>query len=194
MPSPMVEFDHAVIRVNDLIVAERFYRDVFSGIYGPELVNVEHTSTCTVEELLHLSARGGPGTRRAEIEREKFGRDREERDPTARIAGTPQGTVHIGEALIPLFLARRHDQEPPPEQMRGQPRHSFPASPEQMEKAIAVLRSHRVPFEGPVDHPEPALVAQSIYFKDPSSNFLEICIPRDPEAYPSNEALPTHVD
>ena len=179
MASPMVEFDHAVIRVNDLIVAERFYRDVFSGIYGPELVNVEHTSTCTVEELLHLSARGGPGTRRAEIEREKFGRDREERDPTARIAGTPQGTVHIGEALIPLFLARRHDQEPPPEQM---------------EKAIEVLRTNRVAFEGPVDHPEPALVARSIYFKDPSSNFLEICVPRDPEAYPSNEALPTHAD
>lgn len=179
MASPMIEYDHAVIRVDDLILAERFYGEVFGAIFG-DAVTVEHTSTCTVEEVIELGRRGGPGTRRAAIEQERFGATRSEADEAAaRIPGMPQGTVHIGEALIPLFLARKHYQEPPPEQLRGSPRHAFPATPEQFEKGLEVLRQHKVPFEGPVEYAAPCPVAKAIYFKDTASNFLELCVPRE---------------
>ena len=88
-------------------------------------------------------------------------------------------TELVGGALIPMFLARRHEQEPPPEQLRGSPRHAFPVTEQQMTKAIELLKKHDVDFEGPVDHPEVALVKRSLYFKDPSSNFLELCVPRE---------------
>lgn len=181
MPNPMIEYDHAVIRCNDLKLAERFYRDVFAEIYGPDQVEIDHRSTSTTEEFLHTLRTGGTGWRsqQADVARGvSRGEDTDQRG--FRVVGaTPQGSVKIGGALIPLFLARRHEQEPPPEQLRGTPRHAFPVSAEQLEKAMEVLRTLDVDFEGPVAHPPPSPAAQSIYFKDPSSNFLELCVLRD---------------
>ena len=45
-------------------------------------------------------------------------------------------------------------------------------------KLDEVFRKHKVGFEGPVEHPAPSPVARSLYFKDPSSNFLELSVPR----------------
>ena len=177
--NPMIEYDHAVIRVNDQILAERFYRQVFGAIYGDELVRVEHRSMSTTEEYLHTAHTGGTGARAAEADRQRGVSRREAAAEGVRVVGVPQGSVQIGGALLPLFLARRHEQEPPPEQLRGTPRHAFPVTAEQMEKAIDLLRRHEVDFEGPVDHPAPCPAVRSIYFKDPSSNFLELCVARE---------------
>jgi hypothetical protein len=51
-----------------------------------------------------------------------------------------------------------------------------------MQRAIEVLGRSRIPYEGPVEHLAPCPVASSLYFKDPSSNFLELCCPRDMES------------
>ncbi len=175
----MIEFDHAVIRVNDFILAEQFYRRIFGGLYGDELVRVEHRSMNATEEYVHTARTGGTGARAAAAD-EARGIETEapSRNTDVRLAGVGQGSVQIGSALIPMFLARRHEQEPPPEQLRGSPRHAFPVSEQQMEQAVELLRKYDIDFEGPVDHPDYALVRRSLYFKDPSSNFLELCIPR----------------
>lgn len=183
MANPMIEYDHAVIRANDLKLAERFYRDVFTEIFGSDQVEVDHRSTVTTEEYLHTVRTGGTGWRVQQAD-QKQGIDRGHEDTDGKrgfvvVGAAPQGSVKIGGALIPIFLARRHEQEPPPEQLRGTPRHAFPVTQEQLEKAMDVLRKHDVEFEGPVDHGPPSPAARSIYFKDPSSNFLELCVPRD---------------
>ena len=94
----------------------------------------------------------------------------------------PHGGVTLGKTLLPLFLYSDHVQWPPPEQLVGTPRIAITVTPEQMDKAVEVFRSHKVPFEGPVQHPVPAPLASSLYFKDPSSNFLELCCPRSEQA------------
>lgn len=181
MGNPMIEFDHAVIRTNDHRLAERFYRNVFPLIYGDDQVTVEiRPGLTSTEQYLHAARTGGTGARADEAD-EKRGvnrRGREAKNPNVRVVGIPQGALKVGGALMPWFLARQHEQEPPPEQLRGTPRHAFPVTPQQLEKAIEVLRQHEVEFEGPVHHPAPCPVATSIYFKDPSSNFLELCVPR----------------
>ena len=44
---------------------------------------------------------------------------------------------------------------------------------------VAALTRNNVGFEGPVDHPQQGPFGQSIYFKDPSGNFLEFLWRRD---------------
>jgi len=179
MHNPMIEFDHAVIRVNDFMLAEQFYRQIFGGIYGDDLVRVEHRSMNSTEEYVHTAQTGGTGARAAEADQAR-GIETEDRprNSNVRLVGVGQGSVQIGGALIPMFLARRHEQEPPPEQLRGSPRHAFPVTEQQMEKAIELLKKYDVDFEGPVQHPDYALVERSLYFRDASSNFLELCTPR----------------
>jgi len=179
MSNPMIEFDHAVIRVNDFILAERFYREIFGSLYGDDQVHVEHRSMNSVEEYVHTARTGGTGARAEAADRRRGVENDDPRPPgSVRLAGVGQGSVQIGGALIPMFLARRHEQEPPPEQLRGSPRHAFPVTDAQLAQAVELLRAHDVDFEGPVEHPAAAPIARSLYFKDPSSNFLELCVPR----------------
>ncbi len=183
--NPMIEYDHAVIRCNDLKVAERFYGRVFSEIYGADQVEIDHRATDPTEAYLHTMTTGGTGWRvqqadtKQGINRHGDGTNGQD----VRVVGAnAQGSVKIGGALMPIFLARRHEQEPPPEQLRGTPRHAFPATEEQLAKAMEVLRKYDVDFQGPVEYPAPSPTRKSIYFKDPSSNFLELAVPREAEA------------
>ncbi|HZT08877.1 MAG TPA: VOC family protein [Chloroflexota bacterium] len=155
-----LEIDHTVLAVNDLILAERFYCDVLGEIFG--YGRIEDRSGLTTDEII----RGK--------------RLREMRGTTGSgnvIA--PHSSVRVGETLIPLFLYQEHVQEPPPEQMRGTPRIALTVSTDELERAIDVLSRCDIPFEGPVEHPAPCPVAQSIYLKDPSSNFIELACPRE---------------
>ncbi len=162
----IIEFDHSTIRVNDLILAERFYSVVLGEILGGY---VEDRSGLTTDELLRFKRLA---TVMAERERSAG------REPGGPRVSAPHSTVQVGGALVPMFLLTEHVQEPPPEQLRGTPRQAFGVTSEQMEQASEVLKRHKVPFEGPVEHAPPCPVARSIYFKDPSSNFLELCCPR----------------
>jgi hypothetical protein len=86
--------------------------------------------------------------------------------------------VRLGQAVIPFSIYQTHVQEPPPEQLRGLPRLAFHVTTEQIDTAVEVLGRYRVPFEGPLEYPAPCLIARALYFKDPSSNFLELSCPR----------------
>jgi catechol-2,3-dioxygenase len=162
----IIEFDHSTLRVDDLVLAERFYSVVLGEILGGR---VEDRSGLTTDELIRFK-------RLASVmaERERSAG----REPSGPRVSAPHSTVQVGGALVPMFLYTEHVQDPPPEQLRGTPRKAFGVTPEQMERAVEVLTRHRVPFEGPVEHAPPCPIARSIYFKDPASNFLELCCPR----------------
>jgi hypothetical protein len=97
--------------------------------------------------------------------------------PAPRVPAA-HSSVKLGQTVVALFLHQTHVQEPPPEQLRGIPRLAFQVTPQQFEQAVEVFRRRKVAFEGPVEHPAPSRVARSLYFKDPSSNFLELCCGR----------------
>ena len=156
-----LEFDHSVLAVNDLILAERFYSEVLGEILGEGYI--EDRAMLTTDEVL----------------RGKALRERMEQRQGSGYVMAPHSTVKVGIAVLPLFLHQDHAQEPPPEQMKGTPRLAFTVTPEQIEKAMEVLRRRKVAFEGPVEHAPPCPTARSLYFKDPSSNFLELSCPRE---------------
>ena len=155
------EFDHCVINVNDIPLALHFYANVLGEILGD--AEITDTSFMSLEEVLYAKAQS---SKRAELQ------------PIAGSLPTPHTGVKFGEALLPIFLHQEHVQEPPPEQLLGTPRLALPVSPEQMAKAVEVLRRHGIAFQGPVEYPPPCPAERSLYFKDPSSNFLELSVPR----------------
>ena len=154
----ITRFGHYAFAVYDLILAERFYSEILGQIVGKARVTTRSRST--TEQFLTESPRLGS-------------------HPRTSLSGVR--LYGEGETTLPLFLHFEHSQEPPPEQMIGTPRIAITVSREQMEKAVEVFRSYKVPFEGPVDHAPPSPIASSLYTKDPSSNFLELCCPRNEE-------------
>jgi catechol-2,3-dioxygenase len=163
------EFDHSTTRVDDLVLAERFYSEILGELVGSGYV--EDRSGLTTDELLRFKRLI---TVMEERERRAGNASRGPRVPA------PHSTVVVGAAVVPMFLLTEHVQEPPPEQLRGTPRMAFGVTPEQMDRAVDVLRGHKIPFEGPVEHAPPCPAARSLYFKDPSGNFLELTCPRNP--------------
>ena len=87
----------------------------------------------------------------------------------------------LGDYLFAVALAPDFMPMPPEDQLKGALgiRHAFTVAREKFESMIEGLNSKGVPFEGPVDHPDNGPFGQSIYFKDPSGNFLEILWRRD---------------
>jgi catechol 2,3-dioxygenase-like lactoylglutathione lyase family enzyme len=157
------ELDHSAIAVNDLILAERFYAEILGEILGGEITM---RTPQTTEEVL----------RRFKTLREGKNANRE--TELVYRGATPHSSVRVGKAIIPFSLYQTHVQEPPPEQLRGTPRLAFHVTSEQVDQAVEVFRRHSIAFEGPVEHPAPSVIARSLYFKDPSSNFLELCCAR----------------
>lgn len=160
------EFDHSVIAVNDLLLAQRFYDQVLGEIVGSS--SVEPPTHMTTEEIIRAG-------RLREVMAERDADRPGGQDRGFRVSA-PHGGVKVGEALIPMFLYTEHVQEPPPEQLKGTPRLALHVSDEQLDRAQEVFRRHKVPYQGPVEHAPPAPISRSVYFKDPSSNFLELCV------------------
>jgi extradiol dioxygenase family protein len=95
------------------------------------------------------------------------------------------GSVILEDYLLALVVPRDFMPMPAPEQERGAHgfRHAFRVSRGRFGEIINQLKRRDVPFEGPVEHPEKGPLGQSIYFKDPSGNFLEIVWRRDEDAH-----------
>jgi catechol-2,3-dioxygenase len=70
---------------------------------------------------------------------------------------------------------------PPPDAHRGTNgfRHAFRVRRETFPEVVERLKARGVPFEGPVTHPEQGPLGESVYFKDPGGNFIEVCWRRD---------------
>jgi catechol-2,3-dioxygenase len=91
------------------------------------------------------------------------------------------GSVILEDYLLALIVPGNFMPMPPPEKLRGAHgfRHAFRVSRSRFDTILEELKRRQVPFEGPADHPEKGPFGQSIYFKDPSGNFLEILWRRD---------------
>ena len=87
----------------------------------------------------------------------------------------------LGDYAFAVTLAPDFMPMPPEEQLHGALgiRHAFTVAKAQFNGVVENLTKNAVPFEGPVDQPENGPFGQSIYFKDPSGNFLEILWRRD---------------
>lgn len=161
----MLELGTRVAIVDDLVVAERFYAEILGDeVFGRGSVDTRYL--LSTDEFLEAQRRGAA----------RAGGDGHDDFWVNR---PPHSNVTVGAAKVSLYLADRHIQEPPPEQLRGAPRLAISATPEQIERAVAVLGRHGVPFEGPQDHAAPCPAARSLYFRDPAGNFLELCWPRE---------------
>lgn len=91
------------------------------------------------------------------------------------------GAVILEDYLLALVVPRDYMPMPPRERDRGAHgfRHAFRVSRGRFNEITGELKRREISFEGPLDHPEKGPFGQSIYFKDPSGNFLEILWRRD---------------
>jgi catechol-2,3-dioxygenase len=90
-------------------------------------------------------------------------------------------SVALNDWLFAICLPRGEMPMPPDDLLHGTNgfRHGFRLSREAFGEVIDRLKVHEVPFEGPVTHPEKSPIGESVYFKDPGGNFLEVCWRRD---------------
>ncbi len=86
--------------------------------------------------------------------------------------------LRIGNVPFALYLANQHIQEPPEEILIGTPRTGFAVSAAMLEATRRRLDQARWPHSGPTVHKD-GVLAQSLYFKDPGGNFIELCVRND---------------
>lgn len=163
--------DHTVALVYDMIWAESFY--------GHDL-KLPVESRFGVRTADHARARRwaageedmAPGTRRLDKLYMTMGGQNE----------VPRANMQVyfaaGDSVFGLYLATKHQQEPPEEQVVGTPRTAFMTSRSDLDRIAGILQGRRRRFQGPVEHPASAPFAASLYCKDLSGNFLEFCAPR----------------
>jgi catechol 2,3-dioxygenase-like lactoylglutathione lyase family enzyme len=85
--------------------------------------------------------------------------------------------VNAGRDVFGVFLAAKHDQEPPEELIVGCPRTSFIVPEDELARVADIVRDARLPTVGPVSHPASVGWAASLYFKDRGGNFIEFRTP-----------------
>ncbi len=161
--------DHAAVEVVDLEWAEDFYINILG-------LPVDHRVGWSTVDYARAKRWGegkedmAPGTRRWD----SLYSENRRRVPRAN----SQLFIQFGNAVLGLFLATKHRQEPPEEQAVGSPRVAFRTGRRVLDEVVRLLDEHRKPFQGPVDHPASAPIESSLYFKDPAGNFLELVVPR----------------
>lgn len=100
-------------------------------------------------------------------------------------------SLMLSDYLFAVMLSEDWMNIPPMEQLRGENRmrHAFCVPRGQFGEIVESLREHEVAFEGPVAHPTAGPFGESVYFRDPTGNFLELVWRRD-EAVSYNEVQP----
>ena len=100
-------------------------------------------------------------------------------------------SLMLSDYLFAIMLSEDWMNIPPPELLRGENRvrHAFCVSRDQFGKIVQSLRDHSIAFEGPVTHPDKGPFGESVYFRDPTGNFLEVVWRRD-AAVAYNEVQP----
>ena len=163
--------DHTALLVYDMLWAESYYgRDLKFAVES-------RVGVCTAD---HARARRwaageeamAPGTRRIDKLYMPMGGQNEV------VRANMQVYFAAGDSVFGLYLATKHQQEPPEEQIVGAPRTGFFVPRGDLDRIAAALAKRQRLFEGPVDHPASAPFAASLYCKDLSGNFLEFCAPR----------------
>ena len=100
-------------------------------------------------------------------------------------------SLMLSDYLFAIMLSEDWMNIPPMDQLRGENRvrHAFCVSKARFNAIVDSLRSHDVTFEGPVTHPDTGPFGESVYFRDPTGNFLEVAWRRD-ENVVYNEVQP----
>jgi catechol-2,3-dioxygenase len=90
-------------------------------------------------------------------------------------------SIALNDWLFAICMPRGEMPMPPDEQLKGTNgfRHGFRLSRDAFSQMMDRLNHYEVPFEGPIAHPEHSPLGESVYFKDPGGNFLEVCWRRD---------------
>jgi catechol-2,3-dioxygenase len=90
-------------------------------------------------------------------------------------------SVILEDYLLALGVAPGFMPMPPDDKLRGAHgfRQGFAVTRARFGDVVARLKDHNVPFMGPVEHSAQGPFGESVYFKDPSGNFLEILWRRD---------------
>jgi catechol 2,3-dioxygenase-like lactoylglutathione lyase family enzyme len=172
----IIGIDHTAVLASDMEWEEDFYRD---GLGLP----VEHRVGVNTADYVRARLWGegkedmAPGTRRwderyRDIPGGKPGQGRRVPRPNMQIF------FSLGDAILGIYMATAHVQEPPPRQAKGTPRTAYMTSCEMLDQTAAALDSTGVAMLGPVEHPARAPIAASLYFRDPCGNFIELCSPR----------------
>lgn len=99
----------------------------------------------------------------------------------ARRGRSVHSSMVLGDFLFALMLPKDRMPMPPAEQQKGTNgfRHGFAVSRAEFEEILERLQDKDIPYDGPVEHPAKGPLGQSVYFKDPGGNFLEVCWRRD---------------
>jgi catechol 2,3-dioxygenase-like lactoylglutathione lyase family enzyme len=163
--------DHAAVEVFDLEWAEDFYVNLLG-------LPVDHRVGWSTENYARAKLWGegneemAPGTRRWDQLYSSMEKQRRVPRPNMQLY------LGLGSAALGLYLAVEHRQEPPEEQSVGTPRIAVRAPRRVLDEAARLLEQQRWLTRGPVEHSSAAPVQASLYFKDPSGNFLELCAAR----------------
>jgi catechol 2,3-dioxygenase-like lactoylglutathione lyase family enzyme len=164
--------DHVAIECHDLEWAEDFYAKTLG-------LSVDYRVGWRTADYVRAKAWGegkedmAPGTRRWDQRYTVMEQKRRLPRPNTQLF------LRVGDAILGVYLATQHRQEPPEEQIVGTPRVGLRApSRGVLTEAAELLRARRSPVEGPVDYHASASIAASLYFKDPGGNFLELCVLR----------------
>jgi catechol 2,3-dioxygenase-like lactoylglutathione lyase family enzyme len=163
--------DHAAIECHDLEWAEDFYVKRLGMM-------VDHRVGWRTDDYVRAKLWGegkenmAPGTRRWDQRYTVMEQKRRLPRPNTHFF------VRVGDEVLAIYLATQHRQEPPEEQIVGTPRIGLRASRQALNQTAELLAATRTPITGPIEHSETALIAASLYIRDPGGNFLEICVPR----------------
>lgn len=169
--------DHTAVQASDMEWIEDFY----SGRFG---LPIEHRVGVNTGDYVRARAWGegkedmAPGTRRwderyRDIPGGKPGQSRRVPRPNMQIF------FKMGDAVLGVFLATKHEQEPPPRQAKGTPRTAYWTDRATLDRTAALLSEARVAALGPVQHGARSPIAASLYFRDPCGNFIELCAGAD---------------
>ena len=93
-------------------------------------------------------------------------------------------SMMLDDYLFAVMLTEDWMNVAPPDVLRGENRvrHAFCVPRVRFPGIVEQLRANNVPFEGPVSHPEHGPFGESVYFRDPTGNFLEVLWRRDEDA------------
>ncbi len=161
--------DHAAVEVVDLEWAEDFYVNIL-GLPVAHRVGWHTADFARAIRWGEGKEDMAPGSRRWDA------LYTENRRRVPRV--TAQLYIQFGKAVLGLYLATKHRQEPPEEETVGSPRIAFRTDRPVLDHTAKLLDEHHKPFQGPIDHPATAPIQSSLYFKDPGGNFLELVVPR----------------
>jgi catechol-2,3-dioxygenase len=161
--------DHVGLVTHNILWAQEFY-GAYLGL------PVRHHVGWKTQDYVNAKALGDkgmaaamPGARYWNERYSQFEKERKTLRPCAQLYFAVGG-----EASLAVYLSPKHYQAPPDNVSRGLPVLGFRTGAELGQVADA-LSARGYAVEGPVQHGGSALIAASLYVKDPGGNFLEFC-------------------